>query len=100
MHLDLFATAEEAALGQGVLAGLVHVCRHCALGVALEARARRGDEGARRVHGAGAWQDRAESLVLHGRIIIAVHRAFVSGCEGSSIAVLCSVASRRVARET
>ena len=42
---------------------------------------------------------RAESLVLQGRIVIAVHRAFVSGCEGSSIAELCSVVSR-VARET
>ena len=40
----------------------------------------------------------AES-VLQGRIVIAVHRAFVSGCEGSSIAELCSVVSR-VARET
>ena len=31
---------------------------------------------------------------LQERVIIAVHRAFVSGCEGPSIAVLCSVASR------
>ena len=68
MHLGLFATAEEAALGQGVLAGLVHVCRHCALGVALEARARRGDEAARRVHGAGAWQGpEAAQLGIEGR---------------------------------
>ena len=36
---------------------------------------------------------------LQGRIVIAVHRAFVSGCEGSSIAELCSVVTR-VARET
>jgi len=44
--------------------------------------------------------DRVESLVLQGRLRSSpcVHRAFVSGCEGSSIAVLCSVASR-VARE-
>ena len=42
-----------------------------------------------------------ESLNLQGRITIAVPtvHASVSGCEGSSIAVLCSVASR-VARET
>ena len=31
---------------------------------------------------------------IQRRIIIAVHRACVSGCETSSIAVLCSVASR------
>ena len=35
-----------------------------------------------------------ESLVLQGRFIIAVHRAFVSGCEGPSIAELRSVACR------
>ena len=37
---------------------------------------------------------RVKSLVLQGRFIIAVHRAFVPGCEGPSIAELCSVASR------
>ena len=36
----------------------------------------------------------SDTLVLQGRIIIAVHRAFVSGCEGPSIAELCSVATR------
>ena len=44
-------------------------------------------------------KDRAEFLGLQGHIIITAHRAFVSGCEGPSIAVLRSVA-RRVARET
>ena len=43
----------------------------------------------RRLRTAVCSADRVESLVLQGRIIIAEHRTFVSGCEGFSIAVLC-----------